>query len=54
MEVEIEENAEIRFGAEIPEQFLFSEVVFKIEIIWNWNILLCQETLKERFQGEIR
>ena len=48
------DNAEIWFGAEIPEQFIFSEVLVKIEIIWNGDILLCQETLKERFQGEIR
>lgn len=59
MEVRIEENAQIRFGADIPEQFLekyfFRNVVSqKEDIISKGNILLRKETSEERFQGEIR
>ena len=59
MEVRIEENAQIRFGADIPEQFLekyfFRNVVSqKEDIISKGTILLRKETSEERFQGEIR
>ena len=55
MEVQIEENAQVRFGPEIPEQFLekcfFRDVLSqKEETISKGNILVYQETCQERFK----
>ena len=59
MEVQIEENAQVRFGPEIPEQFLekcfFRDVLNqKEETISKGNILFCKETFQERFEGKNR